>query len=104
VRDLNRALDSGDGATAAAVRSELARIPPVLGILGEEPARFLAAARARGQARAGLSEAEIEAAIAARDAARRRRDFREADAIRARLREQGILLEDTPSGTVWKAD
>jgi cysteinyl-tRNA synthetase len=103
VRELNRALDAGDRATVAAARGELARVAAVWGILGERPADFLAARRSRGSARAGLGEDEIAAAIDARNAARRRKDFREADAIRDRLRAHGILLEDTPSGTVWKA-
>jgi cysteinyl-tRNA synthetase len=101
---MSRAVDAGDRAAVAAARRDLGHIAPVLGILGQDPGRFLADARARGQARSGLSDAEIEAAIAARNDARRRRDFREADAIRERLREQGILLEDTPSGTIWRAE
>jgi cysteinyl-tRNA synthetase len=103
VRDLNRALDAGDTATARSLRADLARVAAALGILTEEPARFLEAQRTRGRVRAGLSEAEIEAAIAARNEARRRKDFREADAIRGRLRDQGIVLEDTATGTVWRA-
>jgi cysteinyl-tRNA synthetase len=103
MRELNRALDAGDRATAAALRADFARVAAVWGILGEPPASFLAAQRTRGSARAGLSEDDIAAAVEARNDARRRKDFREADAIRERLRVQGILLEDTPSGTVWKA-
>ena len=103
VRELNRALDAGDRAAVAAARSDLARVAAVFGILGQGPRAVLDALRARGQARAGLTTAAIEAAIADRNAARNRKDFREADAIRERLRVQGILLEDTPSGTVWRA-
>jgi cysteinyl-tRNA synthetase len=103
VRELNRALDTGDHATATALYADLARVASVFGILGQVPATFLDTLRARGRTRAGLTAAEIEAAIAARNDARRRKDFREADAIRTRLKDQGILLEDTPSGTVWKA-
>jgi cysteinyl-tRNA synthetase len=103
VRELNRVVDAGDAVAAGAVRGELARVGAVLGILAHAPAAFLERLRERGRARTGLSASEVDAAIRAREEARRRRDFREADAIRARLKEQGILLEDTPSGTVWRA-
>jgi cysteinyl-tRNA synthetase len=103
LRDLNRALDAGDAAGGRAARDDLRRAGAALGLLAEAPAAFLEAARRRGQQRAGLTEAEIQAAIAEREAARRRRDFRAADAVRERLRERGILLEDTPSGTLWRA-
>jgi cysteinyl-tRNA synthetase len=103
IRDLNRALDAGDRTEAAAVRAELARVGVGLGLMTAEPAALLHELRARGVARAGIDEGAIEAAITARNDARARRDFGEADAIRARLREQGILLEDGPGGTTWKA-
>jgi cysteinyl-tRNA synthetase len=44
----------------------------------------------------------VEEAIARRDAARGRRNFEEADRIRAELTEQGVVLEDTPGGTTWR--
>jgi cysteinyl-tRNA synthetase len=103
VRDLNRALDAGNRSDAAAMRAELARVGASVGVMTSEPETLLADLRARGRERAGLTEAEIEAAITDRNAARKRRDFKEADAIRARLGEQGILLEDGPGGTTWKA-
>jgi cysteinyl-tRNA synthetase len=102
-RELNRALDAGDRATASTVRAELARVAAVLGILGQPAAAFLAAERGRRSAALAVSEADIEAAIAARNEARKQKDFRKADAIRDDLRARGVLLEDTPSGTVWKA-
>jgi cysteinyl-tRNA synthetase len=44
----------------------------------------------------------IESAIAARLAARKARDWAEADRIRDALKAQGIMLEDGPTGTTWR--
>ena len=46
--------------------------------------------------------AYIEAKIAERKAAKKARDFARADAIRAELKEKGIILEDTREGVKWK--
>lgn len=49
------------------------------------------------------SEVEIERQIAERTEAKKRKDFKRADAIRAELAAQGIILEDKPDGTSrWK--
>jgi cysteinyl-tRNA synthetase len=45
----------------------------------------------------------VEERLLARRAARDRRDFGDADRIRAELTERGILIEDTPSGTKWRS-
>jgi cysteinyl-tRNA synthetase len=50
----------------------------------------------------GPTEAEIEAAIVARQAARKAKDFKEADRLRDDLKAKGVILEDGPKGTTWK--
>ncbi|HEY0113001.1 MAG TPA: cysteine--tRNA ligase [Allosphingosinicella sp.] len=50
----------------------------------------------------GEGDAGIDALVAARAEAKKRRDFAEADRIRAELADQGVLLEDGPQGTSWR--
>lgn len=49
-----------------------------------------------------ISDAQINALINERIAAKQARDFARADAIRDQLADEGILLEDTPQGVRWK--
>ncbi len=87
---VNQALDDGGIAATPRARLEaaIARVGDVLGVVAEGPA-------------AGAGDAAIDALVAQRDEARRGRDFARADAIRKELAERGIVLEDTPHGTVW---
>jgi cysteinyl-tRNA synthetase len=50
----------------------------------------------------GVSEAEIEALVAERAAAKAVKDFTRADEIRSGLKARGVILEDGPNGTVWR--
>ena len=47
-------------------------------------------------------DADIDALVKARDAARAAKDFAKSDQIRDQLAAQGIILEDTPQGTRWR--
>ncbi|MFD2627747.1 cysteine--tRNA ligase [Oceanobacillus kapialis] len=51
---------------------------------------------------ASLLDEDIESLIQERNEARKNRDFARADEIRDSLKEQGIILEDTPQGVRWK--
>ena len=44
----------------------------------------------------------VEERLVARKQARVRRDFPEADRIRAEIEGKGVAIEDTPQGTKWK--
>ena len=68
----------------------------VLGLLQSDPKAFL-------QAGAGLDEASIQQQIVARAAAKKARNFTEADRIRDELLAQGIVLKDSAGGTTWEA-
>jgi cysteinyl-tRNA synthetase len=69
----------------------------VLGLFNQRPAAWF-----KGMVGDGLSEADIESRIAARLAARKARNFAEADRIRDELKSQGVVLEDGPGGTTWR--
>jgi cysteinyl-tRNA synthetase len=89
------------------VANNLAATLVWLGIAGEED---FAEARAGSEelretiraAAAGLDRSKILAAIEARLAARKAKNFAESDRIRDELLAQGIVLKDTPQGTTWE--
>jgi cysteinyl-tRNA synthetase len=95
-RDINR-LRGEDLDRAAALAAELRALAGVLGLLEQDPETYL-----RGDGDTGLADAEIEGLIEARAAARKSRDFAEADRIRDQLSEAGVQLEDGAGGTTWR--
>jgi cysteinyl-tRNA synthetase len=95
LRETNAAIDRGEvgAADAAAIRAAFDDFDRVLGVM---------ALRRGEDARPPLPVDDIERLIAERREARRARDFARADAIRADLEKQGIILEDTAGATRWK--
>ena len=104
VRDLNRMVDAGQMTELTAMRCDLATIGAVLGVLNEPPDLFLQHRAQRALEQTHLTSEAIEQLIAERTAARKARDFKRADAIRSQLAEQGVLLQDTPTGTTWTVE
>ena len=90
------AIDAAEGDEARRLRATLKRGGALLGLLTNTPSEWEALRR-----RAVAESAEIEALVAARELARRQRDFEEADRIRDLLTERNIVLKDGPEGTTW---
>jgi cysteinyl-tRNA synthetase len=81
--------------------SSIMTIGKVLGLFASGKEVFFDQQQALKAAKSGLSEAAIDALIAAREQARKDRDFGAADKIRDDLIAQGVVLEDGPGGTSW---
>ena len=82
---------AGEGSSRAFVddvKNEIVELSDILGLIVDKKAEDL--------------DAEIEEMIAKRQAARKARDFAQADAIRDELLARGIILEDTREGVKWK--
>jgi len=90
------AAESNRGNPAAA--RQLRALGGILGLLQRDPVAFLQS----GPSASGVPDARIDALIEARNAARKRRDFAEADRLRKELLDGGVVLEDGPAGTSWR--
>ena len=96
VREVNQAIDGEHLAMGdrQLVLDTLAHVDEVLGVLDAD--------EWREAEEGGLSDEEIDRLLVERREARESRDFARADEIRDQLTDQGIVLEDTPTGTRWK--
>jgi cysteinyl-tRNA synthetase len=90
VRDINNLLDSNmiSKAEATDIGRLMMRVDEVLGVIGKV------------EAEEALPQ-DIDALVQKREEARKAKNWKEADAIRAQLKEMGIVLEDTAQGVRW---
>ncbi len=96
-KQLNKAVDLGE---RAALVAQIKDAGAVLGLLQQTPAAwFSQSATSAGD---GPDEAEIEAALAARIAAKAAKNYPEADRIRDAMKARGVLIEDSKDGQRWR--
>jgi len=94
--ELNRTRDP-------ATERELRSLAGVLGLLGKPPEQAVQSGlRGSDQTGAGMSDADIDAMVARRIEAKKTKQFAQADQLRAELLKQGVILEDSATGTRWR--
>jgi cysteinyl-tRNA synthetase len=114
-RELNIAKSANDAVRTAAAASSLLAMGKALGLLQQSPEAYLKRAGRVGIASIGegtnsgagaaaaLDDAQIEALITERRAARAAKNFVESDRIRDLLSAAGVVLEDKPGGiSEWR--
>jgi cysteinyl-tRNA synthetase len=104
VREANIAMDSGQFGQddVAAAQQFLTAFEQVFAVVKDNDAEKLAELGFAAETGA-ITDAEVEAKVAERQAARQRRDFTKSDEIRKELAERGIIVEDSKDGSVrWK--
>ena len=99
LRDGNAALAAGDESGTA---KRLAETRAMLGVLGLDPLTEPWAGVQGGESLRPVVDALVRVALDQRQAARQRKDFASADAIRDELQRAGVVVEDTPRGPRWE--
>jgi len=74
----------------------------VFGLFQEDPETYLNQQKIEGLKKLNLTEEEILRSIEERNTARKGKNWKKADEIRSNFLSRGIVLEDTPTGTLWK--
>jgi cysteinyl-tRNA synthetase len=98
LREGNTAYAEGDQGT---LRGALAAIRGMLGVLGLDPLDPAWSGRGGADQLRGVVDGLVSLALEQREAARARKDWPAADAVRDRLKQAGVVVEDTPQGPRW---
>ena len=102
-KDINKAAKAEQKSEVAKLLIQLKTLAASLNILQNSAQDFLQASTA-AQAGNELSNEQIEALIADRQAAKANKKFARADEIRESLKAQGVILEDSRQGTTWRRE
>lgn len=98
--DLASEMNRAQGQEKQSLANTLKSLGNSLNFLQREPTSFLQSGTKQND---GITPDQIEEQIEARKQAKQTKDFAKADLIRKSLLEQGIILEDKPSGiTEWR--
>lgn len=99
-KELNRAVKDQNAEQAAVYYATLRHLTDILGLVQHNVDDFLKSDI--GQETLDLSGDQIEALIQQRVDAKKAKEFAKADEIRQSLLDQGVVLEDTRQGTIWR--
>ncbi len=99
-KELNRAVKEQQAEQAAIYYATLRHLTNILGLVQHNVEEFLKSDI--GQEALALSEEQIEYLIQQRQDAKKAKEFAKADKIRQSLLDQGVVLEDTRQGTIWR--
>ena len=95
--EINRT-DNKNSERVTILDSTLQQLGGILGLLQDSPESFLQSGIAQG----GLSNEDIQRLVDERIQAKQEKDYARADTLRLELTKHGIIVEDTPEGTIWR--
>ena len=95
---LSSGLNKADEKTKQKIKFNLLEIGKIFGILQENPNTWLGYGQSKN-----IDQDTIERLIKNRNEARRNKNFDMADKIRKQLKEEGVEIEDTADGTIWRS-
>ena len=87
--------------TLAKMVKDIRKVYSVLGLLEQNPEKFIIELKEKYLKKLQISPKDIESFISERANAKKLKDYNRADSIRENLENKGIILNDTRDGTEW---